>query len=815
MVSSFVQDFKYAARGLRRSPGFAAVALLTLALGVGLTAAIFSALDAVLLRPLPWPEPDRTVMIWSKWVSFDKTWLADGEVLDYRTRSRTLHTVAAWSDGQINVTGGGAEPERVAYAEATANIFDALVVRPVAGRTYTAEEDVPNGPAVAVISHELWQRRYAGESSAIGQVIELNARPYQIVGVTPRGFALPTDYASADPSQVFVPLQIDPKTADHGSHGYYGVARLRPDANAAQATSELQSITQALTREGFYPKEMEFSAFAVTLRDEVVGEVRGAVIAVFAAVGFLLLIACFNVANLLIVRAEGRQREIAVRSALGAGRGRVVRQLIAEGLVLAGVGTAAGIALAYSIVRWLTWWAPAGIPRLGEATVDVRVLLFAVALTMITAAFFSLAPALRLLGANVASHLKDGAQNATAGAGRQRFRSALVIAEMALAVVLVLGAGLMMRSLAKLQQIDIGFDPSNVLTLRLSTPPATYDTPEKVVLFYQQLVERVRRLPGVTSAGAARLLPLAGQIGDYGLMVEGYTPPPGSNAKGDWQIVTDGYLETVGERLVRGRTFRPTDTASAQLVALVNEELVRRYYAGQDPIGRRMRIGGDPKRPWVTIVGIVKDVRHNGMTAAIKEKFYVPHAQWHVATGNPIRSMSIVAKTTGDPMALASAVRAEVRALDPNLPLAQIRPMTEIVATSLSEPRFTSVLFGVFAGLALLLAAIGVYGVLSYLVTLRTREIGIRVAIGAGPRDVLRLVLGRGLALSIGGIVVGLIVAIPLARLIATLLYEVSSLDPLTFVAVPLVLSIVALGASALPARRATRVDPVTALKSE
>jgi putative ABC transport system permease protein len=815
-MSSFLQDLRYSARSLKRNPGFAAVALTTLALGVGLTVAIFSALDAVLLRPLPWGEPDRTVMIWSKWISFDKTWLADGEVLDYRSRSRTLHTVAAWSDGQINVTGGGAEPERVAYAEATANIFDALVVRPVVGRTYTAEEDVPKGPAVAVISYELWQRRYAGDPSAIGQAIELNGRPYQIVGVTPRGFALPTDYASAERSQVFVPLQIDPKTTDHGSHGYYGVARLRPGATAAQATADLQSITQALTREGLYPKEMEFTAFAVTLRDEVVGDVRGAVIAVFGAVGFLLLIACFNVANLLIVRAEGRQREIAVRSALGAGRARVIRQLIAEGLVLAGIGTLAGVALAYGIVRWLTWWAPAGIPRLAEATVDVRVLLFAVGLTIVTAAFFSLAPALRLLGANVAGHLKDGAQNATAGTGRQRFRSALVVAEMALAVVLVLGAGLMMRSLAKLQQIDIGFDPGNVLTLRLSTPQASYDTPEKVVLFYQQLVERVRRLPGVRSAGAARLLPLAGQIGDWGLMIEGYTPPPGSNAKGDWQIVTDGYLETVGERLVRGRTFRPTDTSTSQIVALVNEELARRYYAGQDPIGRRMKIGGgNPQRPWVTIVGIVKDVRHNGMTAAIKEKFYVPHTQWHVATGNPIRSMSIVAKTTGDPMALASAVRSEVRALDPKLPLAQVRPMTDIVATSLSEPRFTSVLFGVFAGLALLLAAIGVYGVLSYLVTLRTREIGIRVAVGAGPRDVLRLVLNRGLALSMGGIVVGLIAAIPLARLVAALLYEVGALDPVTFVAVPLVLSIVALGASALPARRATRVDPVTALKTE
>jgi putative ABC transport system permease protein len=436
-------------------------------------------------------------------------------------------------------------------------------------------------------------------------------------------------------------------------------------------------------------------------------------------------------------------------------------------------------------------------------------------LTLATAAFFSLAPALRLLGADVTGHLKDGAQNATAGAGRQRFRSALVITEMALAVVLVIGAGLMLRSLTKLQQIDLGFDPSNVLTLRLSTPAASYDAPEKVVLFYQQLVERVRKLPGVQSAGAARLLPLDGQIGDYGLMVDGYTPPPGSNAKGDWEIVTDGYIETVGERLVRGRTFRATDTSASQLVALVNEELARRYFAGRDPIGGRMRIGGDPKRPWVTIVGIVRDVRHNGVTAAVKEKFYVPHSQWHVATSNPIRSMSLVAKTAGNPLDLARVVREEVRALDPNLPVAQVRPMSEIVATSLSEPRFTSVLFGIFAGLALLLAAIGVYGVLSYLVTLRTREIGIRVAIGAAPRDVLWLILVRGFVLSLAGIAIGVIAAVPLGRLVAALLYEVRPLDPLTFGSVPLVLAGVALLAGLLPAWRAMRLDPVRALKTD
>ncbi|HEX2444574.1 MAG TPA: ABC transporter permease [Vicinamibacterales bacterium] len=815
MLASFVQDLRYASRGLWRSPGFSVVALVTLALGVGLTTAIFGALDAVLLRPLPWGEPDRTVMIWSKWISFDKTWLADGEVLDYRSRSRTMHTVAAWSDGQTNVTGGGAEPERVAFAQATANIFDALVVRPVAGRTYTVEEDVPNGPAVAVISYELWQRRYGGEASTVGRSIELNGHPYQIVGIMPRGFCLPTDYAAADKSQVWVPLQIDPKTADHGSHGYYGVARLRAGATAAQATADLRSITQALTREGQYPREMQFRAFAVTLREEVVGEVRGAVIAVFAAVGFLLLIACANVANLLIVRAESRQREIAVRSALGAGRGRVLGQLVAEALVLALAGTAAGVALAYAIIRWLSWWAPSGIPRLAEATVDLRVMLFAAGLTIATAAFFSLAPALRLLGTDVTGHLKDGAQNATAGTGRQRFRSGLVVTEMALAVVLVIGAGLMLRSLTKLQQIDLGFDPSNVLTLRLSTPPASYDTPEKVVLFYQQLIDRVRKRPGVLSAGAARLLPLDGQIGDYGLMVDGYTPPPGSNAKGDWEIVTDGYIETVGERLVRGRTFRATDTSASQLVALVNEELARRYFAGRDPIGGRMRIGGDPKRPWVTIVGIVRDVRHNGVTAAVKEKFYVPHSQWHVATSNPIRSMSLVAKTAGNPLDLARVVREEVRARDPNLPVAQVRPMSEIVATSLSEPRFTSVLFGIFAGLALLLAAIGVYGVLSYLVTLRTREIGIRVAIGAAPRDVLWLILVRGFVLSLAGIAIGVIAAVPLGRLVAALLYEVRPLDPLTFGSVPLVLAGVALLAGLLPAWRAMRLDPVRALKTD
>ena len=808
------QDLRFGGRTLLRAPGFAAIAVLTLALGIGANAAIFSVVNAVLLQPLPWKDADNAVMIWSKWTAFEKTWVATGEVVDYRKRTQTLQDVAAWSDGQVNLTGDG-DPERLAAAAVSANTFSVLGASPMLGRTFTSQEDLPKGPRVVVLGFGLWNRRYASDPSIVGRSILINGDSHQVLGVMPAGFVLPTDYQNPEPGQLWVPLQMDPVSMDHGSHGLYAAGRLKPGFTVRHAADELHGIAQAMTKEGLYPVQMQFDTVTVSLTDEVVGPVRRSIWLLFGAVGFLLLIACANVANLLLARAEGRQREIAVRSALGAGGMRVVRQLLTESVVLTGASAVAGLALAYAAVRLVSWWNPAGIPRVSAVTLDLRVLIFTAVVALFTSVLFGLAPALRAMRVDLTDSLKDGGQGSSSGGARQRFRSALVVVEMALAVVLLVGAGLMLRSIWALQRVPIGFDPSGVLTMRVALPAASYASPEQVVVFYQKLMDRVRVLPGVRSAGAARSLPLGSTIGDYGLRVEGYVPPPGTNSKGDWQIVTDGYLEAMGERIVKGRAFTPADTSDTQLVALVNEELVRRYLPGRDPIGARLKIGGGGDRPWVTVVGVVADVKHNDIRGMVKEKFYIPHTQWHKSAGNPIRAMSIVVKSSTDPLGLSGAVRQEIRGIDPSLPVADVRAMTDVVGATMSSPRFTGFLLATFAGVALALSAIGIYGVLSYLVSRRTREIGIRVAIGAGRADVLRLILGRGLLLALAGVVLGLGGAALVTRFMQTLLHGVNPMDPLTFAVVAGVLSLVALLASLVPAWRATRVDPVVALKAE
>jgi putative ABC transport system permease protein len=814
-LDSLAQDLRFGARSLRRNPAFAAVAVLTLALGIGANAAIFSVVNAVLLRPLPWSAPDRAVMIWSKWTAFDKTWVATGEVMDYRRRAQTLSDVAAWSDGQVNLTGDG-DPERVSSAGVTANLFSTLGVAPMLGQTFSPAQDLPNGPNVVVLGHALWSRRYAADPGIVGRAIQINGSAYEVTGVMPPGFVLPTDYQNPEPTQLWTALQLDPASMDHGSHGLYAAARLKPGATVAQAADELHNIAMAMTNEGLYPRPMQFDTVVLSLSDEVVGPVRRAIWLLFGAVAFLLLIACANVANLLLARAEGRQRELAVRAALGASSVRVIRQLLTESLVLTGIASAAGLALAFAGVRFVGWWNPASVPRVADATVDLRVLLFTAAVAVATSLIFSLAPALRARRVDLTDSLKDGAQGASSGGGRQRFRHALVVVEMALAVVLLVGAGLMLRSLWSLQRVQLGLDPSHVLTMRLSLPAASYRTPEQVVDFYTRLVDRVGALPGVAKAGAVRALPLASTIGDYGLRVEGFTPPLGTGAKGDWQIATAGYLEAMGERVIRGRPIGADDKGDTMLVALINEEMARRYWSGRDPIGGRFQIGGGaPDRPFVTVVGIVGNVRHNGITEGIKEKFYVPHTQWHKSAGNPIRSMTLVVKAEGDAMSLARPVREIVRNLDASLPIAEVRSMDDVVAATLSAPRFTGLLLGGFAALALLLSAIGIYGVLSYVVSRRTREIGIRVAIGAGRGQVLRLVLGSGVGLALAGIAVGLVAAATLSRLMTTLLHDVQPGDPATYATVAAVLTTVAIVASMVPAWRATRVDPVKALKAE
>jgi putative ABC transport system permease protein len=673
------------------------------------------------------------------------------------------------------------------------------------------------GPPVAVLGYRLWQARYGGDPGIVGGKVLLNDVPHEVVGVMREGFRLPTDFTehAAEPTELWRAIQFDMSSLQRGSHGYYGAAVLAPGQTAATATEELRSLTRRMTEQGLYPEAMRFTAFAVPVDEEIRGGVRPALWVLMGAVAFLLLIACSNVANLLLVRGDARLRELALRTAVGAGPGRLVRQMITESLLLATGGAVLGLGLAAAGLRTLVAVDPTSLPPLAPVALDGTVVLFTLGLGVLTTMVFGLLPALRTLGLNLVDALREGSQQATVGGGRQRLRSALVVAEVALAVVLVIGAGLMLRSLSALGRIDLGFNPDRVLTMRLSVPTTRYDTPEKVVVFYRELMARVRALSGVEAAGVVRVLPLATSIGDYGLDVEGYVETPGASAKGDWQIVSDGAFEAMGTRLVRGRWFNPTDTTESQPVAVVNETLARPYFRDGAAVGGRLRVGR-MQNPWAVVVGIVADERHNGVTGLVKEKFYIPHSQWHVVTGgNLVRNAFVVVRTIGDPMALAGPVRGEVRALDPTLPVASVRPMSEVVAASLATPRLTGFLLGTFAAIALLLAAVGIYGVLAYLVARRTHEIGIRLAIGADRGQVVRMILGQGMTLTALGLVAGILGAVALTRSLNSVLYEVTPSDPWTYVAVALMLLAVAALASALPAIRAARVNPLTALRSE
>ena len=809
------QDIRYGARALVRTRSFTGVAVLTLGLGIGANAAIFSVARAVILAPLPYADTDRTVAIWSRWAGWDKTWVSEAELLDYRG-SRSLRDVGAWSTTQANLTGINAEPERVGAARVTPNVFTALGARALHGRTFTPDEEVEGRDQVVVLGHALWQRRYGGDPRVLHRTIRVDGRDLTVVGIMPHGFQLPTDYGEdfSEPTQLWTPLTVHPSSPPRGGHGWYAVARLAPGATLAHANQELLAITRARTREGAYPHAMRFEAFAVSLDDEILGAVRPRIVLLGLAVGFLLLIACANVASLLLARAEGRVREVAVRRALGAGHARLVRQALTESLLLSTAGSVCGLALASAAVRALGWAAPGSIPRVTSATVDGPVLLFALGVGIAATAFFSIAPIARLVRLDTVRSLKEGGQS-TPGSARQRFRQGLIACEMALAVMLLVCAGLMIRSLWAMQHVPLGFDPRGVLTVQVALPSQSYRTNEGIVSFFERLTAQVRQLPGVTSAGAVRSLPLASTIGDWGLDVDGYVETPGRNAKGDWQVVTPGALEALGERVISGRGFTGADRADGLQVALVNETMARRYWPDGKAIGGRIRMGSDGTRPWVTVVGVVQDVRHNGITATVKEKFYRPHAQFQVSTGFAPAAMTLVVKTTSDPRALANPIRRAVAALDPNLPVSAVRPMSEVVGDTMAPSSFTGLLLAAFAVLAVVLAAVGIYGLLSYLVSQRTREIGIRMAIGASQRDVRALIVRKGLLLTGAGVVGGLTLALAATRLMRALLYGVGPFDLATFATVPAILLVVALLASYLPAARATRVSPLLALRSD
>jgi predicted permease len=809
-------EIRQAARRLRRTPGFAALAVLTIGLGLGANTAIFSVLDAVVLEPLPWPAPEGRAMVWSRWRNFDKTWVNPFEMTRYAKQCPSIAEAAWWGTGQSNLTGDG-EAVRVGTAAVSASLFSTLGVAPALGRAFLPEEDREGGPQVTILSHELWQGRYAGADDILGRRIEIDRVPHMVVGVMPPRFALPTDFGAdaAEPMRLMVPRQTEAgELTSMDGHGDYGAVRLAPGATAARLTTELRAATARMTQDGLYPREMGMDAFAVSLRDEVLGPHRPALWLVTGAVSLLLLIACANVASLLLARGERRQREMAVRTALGAGRRRLVVPLLWEGVLLAWGGALVGLALAEAALRTLMATASFPLPRAAAAAVDPRAFAFALMLSTAVTLLFALGPAFHASRVDPAEALQDGGLRTRGSASGRRWRGALVVAETALAVTLATGAGLMARSLQSLYRIDVGFDPSQVMTASLSLPQVAYPTPESTIPFYRALLDGVRALPGVESAGLIRRLPLGQAIGDRGVDVEGYVEDA-AGAAADWQVASGGAAEALRERLVAGRLLSDGDVIDAPGAVVINQAMARKFWPGRNALGGRMRVGSGEGRPWITVVGIVADVKHTGLTAPVKPKFYRPLEQFHIPTGSTTRNVNLVVRTSGDPLALTPAVRDVIRRLDASVPVANVQTMDDVVAAALGTPRFAGRLLALFAGLALALAAVGVYGVLSLSVSERTPEIGVRMALGAAPAQVVRLVVREGLALVGLGLAAGIGLALGLARLARSLLYETAPSDPVTLAGVAAALLVTALAAAWLPVRRALRVEPMTVLREE
>ncbi len=824
IVHQLQQDLRFGWRSLRRRPAFTALVLLTLGLGIGATSALYAVVRTVLLAPLPYRDPGSIAVVWSSWKGFDRTWLSYDEYEAWDSQIGAFSDVAIYTDGAVNFTEGD-EPERVVSAQVTANLFDVLGVRPVLGRGFTAEEDRFRGTPAAILGYDVWQRRYGGDPSVIGRAIQLDGRSVPVVGVMPAGFKMPLDFGRGNVTGTYLPLAADPAdegavpgpafTLGGGNHGFYAVARLSPGATAASANDELAAFVKRLTNTGTYPAEMQFRAFTVPVQDQVTGSVRTAVLVVFGAVGFLLLIACANVAGLLLVRGDRRRRELAVRVALGAEPGRLTRFLLAESVLLAALGGGLGVVVAWVGIRLVRASAPSSLPRIAELNIEPMVLLFTLGVATFAAVLFGTLPALQARRVAPADELKEGTRGASEGGTRLRWRQALVTAEVALAVVLVVGAGLMVRSVANLFAIQPGFDPHRVLTMRLSTPSTSYADSVKVVAFWDQLQQRVAAIPGVRSTGAVLLLPLAQEMGDWGLRVEGYTPPPNQGTPGDWQIVTPGYFETMGLRLAEGRFLDARDGFGAPLAMVINRQLAKQYLAGRPALGSRIWIGGSPDSLPYTVVGVVDDVRHNGLTREVKAQFYATLAHFAVAPGRTRRSMSLVVRTTDDPRALIAPVRSLIREMDPRLPVSEIRSMEEVLGASIAGQRFAMQLLAAFGALALLLSAIGVYGVVSQVVAARHQEFGIRAALGATPRQLVGLSLGTGLRQTFLGLALGVGVALGVTRLMQRLLEGVKPTDPVTFGVVILVTGVVSLLASALPARRAARANPGSILRAD
>jgi putative ABC transport system permease protein len=812
MFRTLRQDLHFALRMLRKSPGFTAVALATLALGIGANSAIFSVVNGVLLEPLPYRQPDQLVYVYSQFptMGFDEFWISPPEYRELQERARSFSGIGAWRTGRVNVA-GAESPVRVTSAVVSVEFFTTLGVAPVLGRTFTTEEDAPNGPAVAVISHGLWQRVFGADPQLVGNRVQIDGTPTTITGVMPAGFDIEDEGVD-----VWVPVQIGPHPTNRASHYLRLVGRLSPGVTIEQAGTEVRTLVAGWREaipEGHVPTPDNHPIYMRSLQEQVTGGVRTALLLLLAAVGLVLLIAVANVGNLLLAKSEGRRREVAVRVAIGAGRWRLVRQFLTESLVLATIGGALGLVLGYAGVRLLLASSPDSLPRLGEIGLDGRVLLFTLGVSLLAGVLFGLAPLLHLSAPSMASSLKEGGRRTTAAPARQRLRRGLVVVEMALAVVLVIGAGLLIRSLGALHRVDVGFNPSGLLTFQLYLPPARYPDAPTAASFYASLLDRIEALPGVQSAAAMSGLPPLRNVNANDTEFEGLEPSNDRPFNVDYyQTVAGDYFETMGIPVVDGRGFELSDDGGGTPVALVNETLAKRYYPDRSALGRRIRPGGAPF--WLTIVGVVKDVKQGGIAETTGTELYFNNPQV-TAAGFAQRTMNVVVRTSRSPLSLAGEVRAAVRDLDASLPLARLQSMDQNVAETIRRPRFLTLLLGVFAALALALAAVGTYGVLSYAVAERGHEIGIRMAMGAQTGDVLGMVLKSGLALAGAGLILGVVGAVGATRLMRTLLFGVSATDVTTFLMAPIVLGLVGTVACIIPAHRATRVDPAVVLRQE
>jgi putative ABC transport system permease protein len=806
-VQTLLQDLRYGARMLMKKPGFTLIAVLTLALGIGANTAIFSVVNAVLLRPLPFPESERLTLVFLKnpETASGRGGYGNADFQALRERNQSFEKIAAVSPGnRYSLTGGGA-PEQVIGAAVTAGFFDALGVRPQRGRTFLVGEDKPGSPRTVVVSHSFWEKYLSSNPDAVGQAVTLNNESFTVIGVMAQDFR----FTAFGPAELWTALQLDPPRA-RPPYFLRVIGRLKPGVSAEQGQAEVNAIANQVQQQ--YPDSQPRAARLEPFKRAIVGDAQLSLSVLLGAVFFILLIASINVANLLLARATEREREMAVRTALGAGRLRLIRQALTESALLALLGATLGWLLAQWGVGLIVGLSPENLPRFDEISVDGRVLGFTLLMTCFSGLVFGLAPALQSSQLDLNTTLKEGGRSGAEGFRRNRLRKLFIVSEFALALMLLVGAGLMIRSFLRLQRVNPGFTPDRALTAQIVLPRSSYREDARVGAFQRQLLQRVQALPGVQAASVSMSLPPNLLIMRNPFAVEGQTPSPGQSLPlAEQLLVSPDYFRTLGIQQLAGRAFTDADDANAPQVVIINEALSRQYFHNQDPVGKRLQTGDySPAGPWLTIVGVVADVKYSGLNETAQPTLYTAFQQnlWW-------RSMYLAVKADGDPLGLINSVRNEVWALDRDLPVSQIKTMDQLMSDAVAEPRAYTLLLGIFGAVALLLAALGIYGVMAYAVTQRTHEIGVRLALGAQSGAVLRLVIGAGMKLALLGMAIGLLAAFAMTRLMTKLLFSVSATDPVTFALIALLLMGVALLACYLPARRATKVDPMVALRRQ